>query len=75
MKKQENKPVEIDFDKVLEEVKQPEEVRLHNIFNELGYTPSEAKSKPAPPNDHSHEYYKYKQWLRSQGIDEWVFKC
>lgn len=74
MKKQ-NEPIEIDFDKVLEETKQPEEVRLHNIFAEIGYTPSEPKFTPATPSEHSHEYFRYRQWLRSQGIDEWVFKC
>ena len=66
----------IDFDSVFESIKEPEEIRLSNIFSVIGFTPNAGNSEldgKIVYYDRS-QYYEYLRWLRSQGLSEWNFR-
>lgn len=75
-KKQEEKerPV-IDFDKVMQDIKMPEHIRMCNINKELGYKPAEVPEELLQPTrwEYRQLYYEYLRWLEDQGIRNYHF--
>lgn len=72
-KKEPKEKIEIDFNKVFEEIREPEEIKMKNIFDMLGWKPSEPEKVHAEGYDRS-KYYDYLRWLRNQGKSEWDFR-
>lgn len=72
-KKEPKEKIEIDFNQVMSDIQEPEEIKLRNIFAELKYEPGnplqELLENPAYWEDR-YKYQEYLQWLRSQGISE-----
>lgn len=75
-KKKETEPIEVDFDLVFKEIKEPEEIRLCNIYRELGFGKNNYQFK----FDESkcfwdrNKYFEYLRWLKQQGYSEWDFR-
>lgn len=72
-KKEPAEKIEIDFSKVMEDIHEPEEIRLRNIFAELRYEPGnppqELINATAYWEDRD-KYQEYLRWLRAQGKSE-----
>lgn len=70
-KKEVAEPVEIDFEEVMEAIREPEEIKMRNIFAEMSYEPGQTPEYLLYGNTCWEEqtlYYQYLEWLRKQGI-------
>ncbi len=70
-KKEAAEPVEIDFDEVMEAIRESDEIKMRNIFVEMSYEPGQTPEYLLHGNTCWEEqslYYEYLEWLRKQGI-------
>ncbi|HNC58887.1 MAG TPA: hypothetical protein PLP33_25910 [Leptospiraceae bacterium] len=67
-KKEDIIPKEIDWEEVAEAIREPEEIRMSNIFNEMGYVPGEPPEHLLHGNTCWEDRCKYQQYL------DWLYK-
>lgn len=67
---------EVDWEEVARAIKEPEEIRMVNIFREMKFTPGKVPHHLLSGDTcwkDREKYQDYLRWLRQQGIDWYVF--